>query len=75
MKRHWQVHRQVQPVMDGARRWDRAYMLILGWNLSGSRTALTEADGLCCRTRSDGELPLVLINFRQHEPSRACRGR
>ena len=44
MTRHWQVRRQVQPVRDGARRWDRAYRLILGWNASGSQTALTEAD-------------------------------
>ena len=43
MKRHWQVRRQVQPVMDGARRWDRAYMLILGWSPFGSQMALTGA--------------------------------
>ncbi len=35
--------RQVQPVMDATRRWDRAYRLILGWSTSNSRTALTEA--------------------------------
>jgi hypothetical protein len=31
MKHHWQVRRQMRPVSDGARRWDRAYMLILSW--------------------------------------------
>ena len=43
MKRQWEVRRQVQPVMDAARRWDRAYMLILGWSALGSRPTLTEA--------------------------------
>ena len=43
MKRHWEVRRQTQPVMDGARRWDRAFMLILGWSVPNRRPALTEA--------------------------------
>ena len=42
MKRHWQVRRQMQAATDGARRWDRAYMLILGWSPSDSRTAPLE---------------------------------
>ena len=40
MRRHWQVRRQMLPATDGARRWDRAYMLILGWKASGNQSAL-----------------------------------
>jgi len=29
MQRQWQVRRQMQPTMGGARRWDRAYLLAL----------------------------------------------
>src|SRR4051794_19557665 len=31
MRRQWQVRRRMRPAADGARRWDRAYLLILGW--------------------------------------------
>ena len=31
MQRQWQVRRRMRPAADGARRWDRAYLLILGW--------------------------------------------
>ena len=37
MRCSWQVHRQMVPASDGARRWDRAYMLILGWETSAKR--------------------------------------
>ena len=43
MKRHWQGRRQMQPAADGARRWDRAYMLILGGSASDRQTAPAEA--------------------------------
>jgi hypothetical protein len=65
MKRRWQVCRQMRPVSDGARRWDRAYMLILSWGLTAtgsepagesaaSRQALevSHGDG-CLRARLD----------------------
>ena len=32
MQRQWQVRRRGQPSVDGARRWDRAYLLILSWS-------------------------------------------
>ncbi len=38
MKCPWQVRRQRLPVSDGARRWDRAYRLILGWEASAQRS-------------------------------------
>jgi hypothetical protein len=31
MKRHWRTRRQLLPQLDGQRRWDRAYQLLLGW--------------------------------------------
>jgi hypothetical protein len=31
MKRHWQVSRAGQPHAEAARRWDRAYQLVLEW--------------------------------------------
>ena len=34
MKRQWRVRRQMRPAADGARRWDRAYLLVLGWGTS-----------------------------------------
>jgi hypothetical protein len=34
MKRHWQIRRQFQPTMDGARRWDQAYRYLLDWTAS-----------------------------------------
>ena len=65
MKRRWQVRRQMRPVSDGARRWDRAYMLILNWSPTAkgsepaeesatSRQALevSHEDG-CLRARLD----------------------
>lgn len=42
MKRHWQVRRQMLPASDGARRWDRAYMLILSWSMPADRSAPAE---------------------------------
>lgn len=43
MKRHWQVRRQMQAATDGARRWDRAYMLILEMTLPAVPPASPEA--------------------------------
>jgi hypothetical protein len=31
MKRQWRIHRQVVEVVDGQRRWDRAYQCLLRW--------------------------------------------
>src|SRR4051794_10516111 len=31
MQRQWQARRRMRPAADGARRWDRTYLLILGW--------------------------------------------
>lgn len=42
MSRPWQVRRQMQPAADGARRWDRAYLLVLGWSRTDDRTARPE---------------------------------
>ena len=39
MRRQWQVRRRMQPAADGARRWDRAYLLILGWGTAIDRPA------------------------------------
>lgn len=39
MRRHWQVRRQMLAAPDGARRWDRAYALILEWGLPAAKTA------------------------------------
>jgi hypothetical protein len=39
MERQWRVRRQTRPAADGARRWDRAYLLILGWGTTIDRPA------------------------------------
>jgi len=31
MKRQWAIHRQSVEVVDGQRRWDRAYQCLLRW--------------------------------------------
>jgi hypothetical protein len=31
MKRQWRTRRQLLPQLDGQRRWDRAYQLLLEW--------------------------------------------
>ena len=40
MQRPWQVRRRMQPAADGARRWDRAYLLVLSWSRPDDRPAL-----------------------------------
>ena len=35
MKRQWRIHRQVVEVVDGQRRWDRAYQCLLRWGGTG----------------------------------------
>jgi hypothetical protein len=40
MRRHWQVRRQRLAAPDGARRWDRAYALILSWGLPAAQDAV-----------------------------------
>ncbi len=42
MQHPWQVRRRMQPVADGARRWDRAYLLVLSWSRADDRPALPE---------------------------------
>src|SRR3954471_23545356 len=37
MRRQWQIRRRMLPAADGARRWDRAYLLILGWGTAIDR--------------------------------------
>jgi hypothetical protein len=37
MERQWRVRRRMRPVADGVRRWDRAYLLILGWGATSDR--------------------------------------
>jgi hypothetical protein len=32
MKRQWQIRRQFQPTVDGARRWDHAYQHLMPWS-------------------------------------------
>jgi hypothetical protein len=32
MKRQWQIRRQFQPTVDGARRWDHAYQHLMQWS-------------------------------------------
>ena len=39
MQRARQVCRRMQPTLDGARRWDRAYLLILSWRRAGDQPA------------------------------------
>ena len=39
MKRQWQVRRRMRPAADGARRWDRAYLLILSWSRADDQPA------------------------------------
>src|SRR6266849_1801275 len=43
MKRQRQVHRQLEAQVDGRRRWDRAYQLLVQWGLSQPVTAMKEA--------------------------------
>src|SRR3712207_4052643 len=42
MEHPWQVRSRPQPAADGARRWDRAYLLVLGWSRTEDRPALPE---------------------------------
>ena len=32
MTRHWQIRRQLHTTADAARRWDRAYQMLLQWS-------------------------------------------
>jgi len=32
MKRQWQIRRQFQPTVDGARRWDHTYQHLMQWS-------------------------------------------
>jgi hypothetical protein len=54
MHRHWQVRRQMLATADGARRWDRAYSLILGWGLPEVQAS---SMGTGATSRAAQELP------------------
>src|SRR3954464_14310564 len=63
MRRQWQIRRRMLPAADGARRWDRAYLLILGRGTAidrptapgpstssrGSQEVSHDGGGLCAR--------------------------
>ncbi len=43
MRQHqWQVQRRLEPLSDGWRRWDKAYLLLMSWS-SGEAEQLTFA--------------------------------
>src|SRR3954454_22400134 len=52
MRRQWQVRRRMRPAADGVRRWDRAYLLILGW---GTATAPPPAPSTSARREQEVE--------------------
>src|SRR3954453_17220536 len=51
-RRRWQVRGRMRPAADGARRWDRAYLLILGW---GTAIAPPPAPSTSARREQEGE--------------------
>ena len=42
MTHYWQIRRQFQPTVDGARRWDHVYQYLLQWTTPTEPSAMPE---------------------------------